>query len=134
MYIGYIIIVLFLVCCKVRMQACSESNTNSSIDLIAYNFDSSSSSLVLLNLEIDSSLNKYILFAANSFSTGLGAHMAKVYPNGTNAWVKSYSGLRANKKSQRTALSGGETKIRMVTELYTNTSKFVEISTGTLFK
>ena len=116
------------------MQACSESNTNSSIDFIVYNNDSSSNSLVLLGLEVDSSLNKYILYAPDSIFGVFDAHMAKVYPNGTNAWVKSYSGLKVTKKSKRTALSGGETKIRMITEVYTNTSKFIEISTGTLFK
>ena len=133
LYIGYIIILIFLLCYKVNMQACSESNTNSSIDLIVYNNDLSSDSLVLLSLELDSSLNKYILYESNS-ATSLDVHMAKVHPNGTNAWAKSYSDLKVTKKGSITALSGGETKIRMVTERYPTTTKFIEISTGTLFK
>ena len=111
------------------MQTCSTSSTQSVIEFNAYN--NGSDKYALLDVVLDSSMNKYILHALEGSS--VQPYITKMYPNDTSAWTKGYSGLLVTHESKRMVLSANETIIRMITEKSPSINvQLVQISTGTV--
>ena len=94
------------------MQTCSTSSTQSLIEFNAYN--NGSDKYALLEVLIDSSMNKYVLHALEG--NQVVPQIAKITPDGNTAWSKSYSGLLINHVAKRMVLSGDENTIRMISQ------------------
>ena len=108
------------------MQTCSTSPTQSAIEFTAYN--DGTNKYTVLEVLIDSSMNKYILHALEGDQ--VAPQIVKITPDGNTAWAKSYSGLLIIHEAKRMVLSGDQNTIRMISERSTSRSKFTQISTS----
>ena len=111
------------------MQTCSTSSTQSLIEFNAYN--NGSDKYALQEVLIDSSMNKYILHAPEGDQ--VAPHIAKMLPDGTYSWTKTYSNLQIGHQAKLMTLSGDENTIRMITGAYNADPKFTQISTSNVY-
>ena len=111
------------------MQTCSTSSTQSVIEFTAYN--NGSDKYALLDVVLDSSMNKYILHVLDGY--GVKPNIAKISPTGTLFWTKTYSDFRIYRETKHMTLSTDETKIRMITRIPSEREKFLQISTGNIY-
>ena len=76
---------------------------------------------------VDSSSNQYLYFALTGDDKNI--HLAKRSSNGTELWVKEYSGFYSVLSKKITFLSEDESIIRILGESLTDKMQFTEIST-----
>ena len=123
--IVYVLMLLCLLWCNVRMQTCANSSTQTPVEFRFY-VDGSSSAYRPYDMVMDGSLNQYLVY---STASGGNIHISKINTTGDIEWSKEYPDLYVIASALTTQISNGGDTIRMIGGESPNNTQFVQIST-----